>query len=195
MRLGITGNVGSGKSAVGTELEKLGAMRIDADKIVHELYAPNTTLTKKISTMFGNEVVAKDGSINRDILGQKVFNDSAALEKLNALVHPEAKRAVEERMRLALPDQVIAVEAALLIEGNWSSMFDKIVLVVASRKHREKRLLRRGMSPERIAQLIDIQISSHEKLPHVDIILDNNGTHAELIEQVKVLWQTLQNNE
>jgi dephospho-CoA kinase len=192
MLIGLTGNIGSGKSAVGEYMASLGAHHIQADKVVHELYASTSTLPKRLASQFGKEILAKDGSVDRKALSALVFSDEAQLEKLNAIVHPLAMQRIQEKVAKLGDDKHVIVEAALIFEANWQHFFDLMVIVVASKREREKRLLRKGMSPEAIRRVLDVQVPSMGKVAQSHYVIDNAGTVDEMKRQVNIVWQELQ---
>ena len=189
MRIGITGNIGSGKSFVGTCFAELGAVVIDAGKEVHRLYGADMPLTRAIAREFG-DVLASDGSIDRKALGDIVFSDGEKLMKLNSIVHPEVRKVVERSMHEA-DGGITVVEAALMVESGWAQMFDVLILVVCPEKEREERLLRKGVSAERIMQVMDLQLPSYQKTSLAHFIVDNGGDEENTREQVKTIWEEI----
>ena len=121
--IGLTGGIGSGKSEAARMLQELGADVIDADRIGHEAYLPNTETWVAVVAEFGNEILQPTSEIDRKKLGAKVFSDPPAMARLSAIMHPRMYDMIEERIG-RLRDQgmeVAVVEAALLVEGRVDS--------------------------------------------------------------------------
>ncbi|MBI4518345.1 MAG: dephospho-CoA kinase [Deltaproteobacteria bacterium] len=191
--IGLTGGIGSGKSAVAKILGQLGAEVINADLVGHEVYRPGTEGWRRVVAAFGEDIVAADATIDRRRLGALVFADPAALERLNAIVHPlifqEIKRRIAARRAagFALP---IVVEAAVLIEANWLALVDEVWLVVASREAVQTRLRAdRGMNAAQVTARIEAQLSTEERRRYADVVIENNGSLAELEARVGAAWK------
>src|SRR5712692_3880756 len=147
--IGLTGGIGSGKSAAAKILAELGAPAIDADKVGHEIYQPGAPAYRELIDAFGEEILAPDRTIDRRKLGPIVFADPAALKRLNSIVHPKMfarMREMVDAMRTGGERKPIVIEAAILIEANWQPLFNEIWLVVASRERVIERVERdRGL--------------------------------------------------
>jgi len=193
LTIGLTGGIGSGKSTVTKFLEELGAPIIDADKVGHAIYAPDGPGYHEVIAAFGREILASDGTIDRRKLGPIVFADANALKRLNAIVHPKMFARMREmvgQLRDQGERQPIVVEAAILIEANWQTLFDQIWLVIASTAQVVDRIERdRGLKPEQTEARIRAQLSDDERQKHATLVITNNGTIGELREKVAQLWQ------
>ena len=192
--LGITGNIGSGKSTVCLLLQQKGCPVIDADKEAHETYRHGTDVWREIVSTFGPEVLGADGEIDRDSLGRKVFSDATSREQLNDLVHPATRKRVMEYLSLCSNQghKWAAVEATLLIEAGWQDMVDRTWLVASPEKVVVQRLLQdRGQSETVSKARIAAQMSALEKMEHADDIIYNDGTMNDLEARVTQLWQNL----
>jgi dephospho-CoA kinase len=191
--IGLTGGIGSGKSAASKILAELGAPAIDADKVGHEIYQPGTPAYRELIESFGDRILAPDGTIDRRKLGPIVFADPAALKRLNAIVHPKMFTRMGEMvaaMRRGGEIRPIVIEAAILIEANWQPLFDEIWLVTASRAHVIERVERdRGLKPEQTEARIRAQLSDDERRRHATSVIRNDGTLEELRAAVTGLWQ------
>jgi len=188
--IGLTGGIGTGKSTVAGLLAELGAQVIDADKIGHEVYAPGTPGFARVVEAFGSGIVGADGAIDRRALGAIVFADSAALARLNALVHPLIAEDIRRRMMAARAASTapIVVEAAIMLEAGWR-FFDQLWVVVVDRERAIERVTRsRGMTAAEVARRIDAQMPEAERRRLADVVIDNNGTPAALREQVDAAW-------
>jgi dephospho-CoA kinase len=190
--IGLTGGIGTGKSAVAKVLVDLGAPVIDADEVGHAVYRPGETAHRELVTAFGGEILASDGTIDRKRLGALVFSDPRALRRLNAIVHPkifERLRAMVAAMREQGERRPIIVEAAVLIEAGWEGLCREIWLVTASPERVTTRLERdRGLQAEEIRRRIAAQLPEQEKRKYAAIIIENNGTLEQLREKVAALW-------
>ncbi|MEO8602327.1 MAG: dephospho-CoA kinase [bacterium] len=189
--IGVTGGIGSGKSAAVAILAELGALVIDADRVGHDVYLPGTVGWQSVVDAFGREVVAADGTIDRKRLGALVFADRSALARLNGIAHPLIREAIAERLAAAPGgDQPIVVEAALLVEAKWNALVDECWLVVARPDVVEARLVsQRGMDPAAIAARVRSQLSDAERAAHADVTIDNSGSLDALRTQIERLWR------
>ena len=189
--IGLTGGIGTGKSTVAGLLAELGAQVIDADKIGHEVYAPGTPGFARVVEAFGTGIVGADGAIDRRALGAIVFADPAALARLNALVHPLIAEEIRRRMTAArtASSAPIVVEAAIMLEAGWR-FFDQLWVVVVERERAIARVTgSRGMTAAEVARRIDAQMPEAERRRLADVVIDNNGTPAELRAQVDAAWR------
>jgi dephospho-CoA kinase len=191
--IGLTGGIGSGKSAVAAILQELGATLIDADTVGHDVYLPGKPCWQDIVDAFGREMVDTDGRIDRKKLGARVFADPAALRRLNALVQPRIATAIAERIRdlraggLGSP---IVVEAAVLIEAGWQRLVDEIWVVTTSREHAIERVMAsRGLSRPEVERRIASQLSDAERTREASSVIANDGTLAELRAHIGRLWR------
>ena len=191
--LGLTGGIGSGKSAAAQILGDLGAVVVDADRVGHETYRPGTPGWQQVVDAFGREVVAADGTIDRARLGAIVFADAAQLARLNAIVHPLIRAAVAERIsaaRAAGRTPAVVVEAALLVEAKWDALVDEVWVVTARREVIEQRLMaQRGLDRSAIATRMRAQLSDQERAARADVIVDNSGSRAALRAALTALWR------
>jgi len=190
--IGLTGGIGSGKSTVADILEALGAKIIRADSVGHEVYRPRTQGWQRVTEAFGRDILAPDGSIDRQRLGAVVFSDAHARARLNAIVHPliaaEIGRRIEAH-RAAGWLEPIVVEAAVLIEAGWLSLVDEVWLIVADRDVVIDRLgKQRRLAPEEARVRIAAQLGDAERQRYAHVVIRNTGSLEELREQVGALW-------
>jgi len=191
--LGVTGNIAAGKSTVTKELERLGAVVVDADQLAREVVAIGTATLQKLVKEFGDEILQENGGLDRERLGQMVFADVKVRAVLNQIIHPEiARRSVEKlqclKKRTDIP--LIVYEAPLLFEVGAESRVDKVVVVKVDPVEQLKRLQVRDHLDEGAAQQrMAAQMSQAEKERRADFIIDNSGTPAETLSQVEELWQ------
>jgi dephospho-CoA kinase len=190
--IGLTGGIGSGKTTVAKMLEELGAAVIHADAVGHEVYRPMTEGWRRVTQAFGSAIIAPDQTIDRAKLGALVFTDRAALERLNAIVHPLIFAAVRERIdarRATRCAQTVVVEAAILIEANWLPLVDEVWLVTAGSAAVIARVgAQRGLSPAEVGQRIAAQMSDAERRKWADVVIENAGSLDDLRAQVVAAW-------
>jgi len=192
LNIGLTGGIGSGKTTVTKILAELGATVMDADKIAHSTYAPGGPAYDGVVAAFGKEVLAPDGSVDRSKLGPIVFKEPAKLTALTNAVWPATKQRIREMIadaRAKGERKPIVVEAAILIEANWQSVFDEIWLITAAKDFVIARVEReRGLKPEQTEARIKAQLSDEERRKHATIVIENNGTLAQLQQQLATIW-------
>lgn len=193
--IGLTGGIASGKSTAAKHLASLGASVIDADLLGHRAYEPGTDAHAAVAATFGADVVGSDGRIDRKVLGGKVFGRPEALKRLTDIVWPEIRRLARleiERARGQAPDQPVVLEAAVLFEAGWQDDVDEVWVVVVDRETAIERATRRdGADRAAIERRIDSQLSNDERRRRADVVIDNNGDEAGLIEQLNVQWARL----
>jgi dephospho-CoA kinase len=191
LNIGLTGGIGCGKSTVTKILAELGATVMDADKIAHSTYAPGGAAYDGVVAAFA-EAVASDGTIDRTKLGPIVFKDPSRLIKLQDAVWPATKNRISELIAEARAKgerKPIVVEAAILIEAKWQSVFDEIWLITAPREAVIERVEReRGLKPEQTEARIRAQLPDEERRKHASMVIDNSGTIVQLREQLMRVW-------
>ncbi len=193
--IGLTGGIGSGKSTVSRLLAELGAGIIDADKVGHEAFKPDTEGWREVAAAFGRQILAADGKIDRKKLGEIVFGNPGSLERLNRIMHPGihnmVKAQLEKYQRQGV--EIIVLEAPLLIESGWASTVDEVWVTVASEATVLRRLQERmGLSKPQSLARIRSQLSPEERARHADVTIDTDCDLDELKARVEELWQRLQ---
>lgn len=194
--VGLTGGIGSGKSTVSAMLAARGATVIDADRLAREVVAPGTPGYREVVARFGPDVVAADGSLDRRLLADVVFGDPAALADLNAIVHPEVRARIEERLaelRSAAPDDgVVVLEIPLLIESGRSYGAAAVIVVDCEEDVAVRRLVeQRGMDEDDARRRMAAQVPRAERVAAADLVIDNSGSKAELEARVDRIWADL----
>jgi dephospho-CoA kinase len=192
--IGLTGNIGSGKSTVAQLLSERGATIIDADVLARRAVEQGTSAYSAIVQRWGTSILAHDGQIDRAALRRIVFSEPAELEQLNTIVHPEV-----ERMRIALVEQarqrgdrLVVCDIPLLFERNLTAGYDRIVLVDAPRPVRLDRLVReRGLRETEAMEMIVAQMPAELKRARADFVIDNAGTLTQLDQRVAEVWSAL----
>jgi dephospho-CoA kinase len=195
IRIGLTGNIASGKSEVARMLADRGATVIDADLLAREAVQPDTQALKDIVKRWGQEVLKRDGSLDRAALRQIVFADQSELDALNRIVHPGVTRLRDREIALAKErgDPIVVCVIPLLFERNIVDEFDAIVLVDAPRPLRLERMVAtRGMEATDAMNMIASQMPAELKRARADYVIENNGSLQDLERDVDALWSSLQ---
>ena len=194
MVIGITGGIGSGKSVVTSLLrDKFDAAVIDTDTIGHEVMEIGKSAYKKVVEIFGNKVIAEDGSIDRKKLGSLVFDNQKLLCKLNNIIHPAVEAEVDKRIAEFTKKKYkyIALETALLIKVGYNRKCDKVWFVYADKDIRLKRLYdNRGIGKEKAGKIFESQNTEEEFRQIADDIIDNSGSEAETEIQIKNILES-----
>ncbi len=190
--MGVTGGIASGKSTVSNMLEELGSPIIDFDQLAREVVEPKQTAFNKIVDYFGRQVVTEDGTLDRKVLSEIVFNDLEKRKKLESFTHPAIfelfGRRVNEMARED-PETVIQVAVPLLLELNLQYMFHKILVVHIPAEEQIKRLAKRdGISLDEASNILKAQLPIDEKPGYADFVIDNRGSLEETRRQVEDLW-------
>ncbi len=193
-RVGLTGGIGSGKSAVSALLASYGAVVVDADLLAREVVAPGTPGLQRVVEAFGEDVLLPDGSLDRPALGRRVFGDPAALATLNGIVHPLVGERTQELTAQAERDgvRVLVHDVPLLVENGLAPLYDAVVVVAAEPATQLDRLVRlRGMDGADARARIAAQAPLADKLAVADHVVRNDGPLEELAPQVEALWREL----
>ena len=189
---GITGGIGAGKSAVTAIVRDLGYTVIDLDQVSRDIVAPGFPGLAKIADTFGAAYINLEGTLNRRMLADLVFNNPDELAKLDALMGPIMWEEVE-RQRDALAGDLAFVDGALIIEKKMYTKLDGTILVTAPVEIRVARAMARdSASPEQIKARVAAQMADSDKLNLVDFVIDNSGTLPELRERTLVVVEALQ---
>jgi dephospho-CoA kinase len=192
---GITGGIGSGKSAVCHLLQQKGVPIIAADPLAKELTHRLPEIRTALTTEFGTDVYSHDGHLNKDKLSEIVFSDPQARERVNAIIHPHVLKWIrEEARRLAEEEQqqLIGVEAALIYESGMEKMLDAVVVVTAPLEKRLQWLEQRDRLPRQtILQRVNAQMPIAEKIQRADYVIENDGSLTELADKVEALYNWL----
>ena len=181
--IGVTGGVGSGKSAVLNYIEAhFDARIVKADEVGHMLMMPWGKCFEPVVKIFGDWVVREDGSLDRQAIAQIVFKDPEMLKKLNAIIHPEVKKYIVREIER----EFFFIEAALLLEEKYDEICDEIWYIYCEKEVRIERLRRdRGYSDERIRQVMENQLSDEEYEAHCDFQLYNDEDVAHTYLQIE----------
>lgn len=192
--IGLTGGIGSGKSTVSGLLAERGAVILDADAIVHELQAPGQPVFSAMVDAFGEEIVAEDGTLDRQAVADRVFGDADALKLLNGLVHPAVRHEMAVRvLALAETDSIVVMDVPLLTESGMIGMSGVIVVDVDPETAVRRLVDFRGFSEEDARARISRQASREERLKLADQVIDNSGALEDLTPQINRVWEWMMN--
>ena len=193
--IGLTGGIASGKSTVAQFFRDKNVPVIDADLLGHRTYEPGTDTFRQVVEAFGQELVAPDGTIDRKVLGGKVFGKPEELKRLTDIVWPGIRKlASEELSDLEVAGNELAVlEAAVLFEAGWQDLVDTIWVIVVEPDIAVQRLAERnGLDPDAARARIDSQLSNAERIALADIVIENNSSLDELKRRIGEEWNALQ---
>lgn len=194
LKVGLTGGIGSGKSAVARLLVERGAHLVDADLLAREVVAPGTPGLAGLVAAFGAEVLAPDGSLDRGRLAAVAFTDDDSRAILNGVLHPLIAALTLQRYAQAEAAgvDVLVHDVPLLVENGLAARYDVVVVVQAPVEVRLDRLTRlRGMTEADARARMAAQASDEARAAVADVVIDNAGTPEELAAQVDVLWSRL----
>ena len=189
--IGITGNIACGKTAVGQMLLELGAERyIDADAVVHKLYQSGQVIAVQVTEAFGSGVVASNGDIDRKTLGTIVFQNTEAMRRLEAIVHPAVGQALADELASVTPSGIVVIDAVKLLEGGSGKFCQSKWMVVCPEELEYARLVARNrLNPEEGWARIRAQPSVVDRLPLVDEVIDNSGSLDDTRKQVAAAYE------
>ena len=187
--VGLTGGIGSGKSTISSLLEGKGAVIIDADAIVREVQLPGSPVLTELAAKFGAEVLAADGSLDRQAVANIVFTDPDALKALNAIVHPAVGKEMNRRMiEQRTTGHVVVLDIPLLTENPREGLQGKIVVDVPVEVQVERLVKYRGFDEADARARISRQATRELRLATADFVVDNSGDLADLQPQIDKLW-------
>jgi dephospho-CoA kinase len=175
-------------------LAALGAKVINADMIGHEAYSPHTETWREVVHAFGQSILLPNAEINRQKLAEIVFNDPEALQQLNQIMHPAMYHMMRERIEQLRKQEaeVVVLEAAVLLEANWTSLVDQVWVTIAPEIAVMHRLCKRSkLSEDQALARIRSQLPQGERIKHADVVIDTDCPLSELKTKVDQLWAGL----
>jgi dephospho-CoA kinase len=188
--VGLTGGIGSGKSAAADEFAKLGATVIDTDVIAHELTGAHGSALPGIRKLFGEEAIGPDGAMDRKKMRDHVFANPEEKKKLEGLLHPLIREESRRRIAAAAGPYVVHVVPLLVESPDYRSRVDRVLVVDAPDEVRVARVqARSGLSPDEVRAIIRAQAPRAERLAAADDVIDNGGERDALRKQVAALHQ------
>ncbi|MDQ3275641.1 MAG: dephospho-CoA kinase [Actinomycetota bacterium] len=192
LRVGLTGGIASGKSAVAARLAELGAVVIDADVLAREVVDAGTDGLAEIVTAFGSELLDATGNLDRRAMARRVFGDPAARARLEAIIHPRVRQRGTELESAAGADAVVAHDIPLLVETGQGARLDVVLVVDVPEAVQLRRLVAgRGMEEAEARARITAQATREQRLAEADIVIDNSGTREDLRQRVTEVFDEL----
>lgn len=190
--IGLTGGIGSGKTAVSNHLATLGAHIIDADELAHQLTRPNGQAMPAIERAFGAQAIQSDGSMNRDYIRKLVFEQPTQRKTLEHILHPAIEHHMREALRQPTHTYHVLVIPLLLEKNTWNHLMDRILVIDCPVSIQEQRVCaRNGWPIEQVRAVISAQVSRETRLAQADFVLDNSKSTDFLIQQIEALDQKL----
>ncbi|MEZ0360605.1 MAG: dephospho-CoA kinase [Hydrogenobacter sp.] len=191
LKVGLTGNIGCGKSTVADMFKKLGAYVFDADKIIKDLYQERGDVYRRVIENFGSAVLDEEGNIDRKKLADLVFSDIKRLRVLEEITHSALYTKLEDEFK-SLPQKAIAiVEASLLVEKGTYKNYDKLIVVYAPYEICKERAIKAGFPLEDFKRRWEHQLPPEEKVKYADFVIDNSDGIKQTQKQVKEVYEKL----
>lgn len=189
LRIGLTGGIGAGKSALSKTFSECGGIIVDGDVIAREVVEPGTEGLASLVDAFGEDILRPDGALDRPALAAKAFRDDEARKKLNGIVHPLVGKRRSEIIAAVAEDAVVVEDIPLLVESGMAPLFPLVVIVHADVELRVRRLVeQRGMAEEDARARIAAQATDEQRRAVADVWLDNSGEPGDLAERAHDVW-------
>lgn len=197
-KIGLTGNIGTGKTTVAWMFEEHGAKLLNADAIAHETIAPQGAVWKQLFDRYGKKIMLHDGVINRRELARIIFSDDTERKFVESIIHPkvhdELTKRIADSKRNGTP--LIIVEVPLLFETKWDKEMDSIIVVSCEIEQQIKRCQDKfGLSRDEVLLRIKAQRPISEKIARADYVIDNSGTKDETTVQVRRVYSSIMKGE
>lgn len=193
MILGVTGGIAAGKSLVTEIFRQLGAAVVSADDLAREVVRPPSPVLLQLVSAFGPQILAADGTLDRQTLAAQIFAEPVARLELNRIMHPAIGKLAERRLReAALAHQLVVYEAPLLFEAGAEKRVDAVVVVQVEAAVQVRRLMARdGLSEAEARRRIASQMPQEEKIARADFVIDNSASPETTAMQVRALFAHL----
>ncbi len=189
LRIGLTGGIGAGKSALSTTFSQCGGIIVDGDVIAREVVEPGTEGLASLVDAFGEDILRPDGALDRPALAAKAFADEEERKKLNGIVHPLVAKRRAEIIDAVSQDAVVVEDIPLLVESGMAPLFPLVVIVHADVELRVRRLVeQRGMAEDDARARIAAQATDEQRRAVADIWLDNSGSQEDLVLHARDVW-------
>lgn len=190
--VGLTGGIGSGKTAVSNRLKELGATVIDTDEIAHSLTQTGGLAIASIRRAFGDQAVLPNGSMNRDHMRALVFKNPEQRVALEKILHPKIREEVQRELGQGASHYFVVVVPLLFEKGGWGELMDAIVVVDCPVDQQVARVIQRNGWPEtQVRAVINNQASREVRIQGADHVIENTGDLPTLIEKIDVLHEKL----
>ena len=193
-KLGLTGGIATGKTTISNYLKSIDIPVLDADEYARKVVEPGTPGLDEITNTFGEQVLRADGSLNRKLLGQIVFNDSSARQTLNDITHPRIQQMMADELHRLAEQQtpLVILDIPLLLENNNVAGADAVMVVSIPESLQLTRLMQRNNLTEKEAHArISAQMPLVEKEKLADFVIDNSGTISNTQKQVEKVIQKI----
>jgi dephospho-CoA kinase len=187
--VGLTGGIGSGKSAAAAEFERLGATVVDTDAISHALTGLNGAALPEIERIFGRQFISANGELDRKKMRELVFSDARARRSLEGLLHPMIREESKRRIAAATGPYVVHVVPLLVESGEYGRRVNRVLVVDSPEETQLARVRERGLTEDAVRSIMKSQVSRAERLAAADDVIDNEGTLEALRKQVGALHQ------
>ena len=195
LKVGVTGGIGSGKSAASIRMEELGAYRFDADKEAKEILSRNEQVQKDLIEEFSTDILNPNGTVNSQKLARVAFANDENQAVLNAIIHPHVFESIDRQYGNVLEKGVASlfvVDAALIYESGLDQHLDYVIVISVQYGQRMQRALKRGkLKRGQIQKRMDLQLPEEAKSKMADFIIDNNGSEEDLIKQVGDIYSRI----
>jgi dephospho-CoA kinase len=192
MFIGLTGQIGAGKSSVAAILQKHGAVIVDADQIGRDLLEQNATLKRRLVQSFGQGILDHRGKIDRRALALAAFKSETSRQTLNQIVHPRLLKELGRQVKLGNhTKQIVVIDAALLLEWGLDKKVDLVLAVRAPREIRLRRMINKGFTRTDILRRMRRQMTWKEFDQKADVVVSNAGSKAELRRAITFLWKRI----
>lgn len=192
--IGLTGNLGTGKSTVARMFAQSGAAVIDADAVAHVLLKNNPKIIKEVVRVFGRDILTGKG-IDRRKVADIVFRSKKKLKQLTSILHPVALKEVQtqiQKLRRNPKNRMVVIDAPLLIEAGWHTWVDYLIVVKSSRQLQETRLMKaRQITKAEIKRRLKSQLPIRQKINMADIVIDNRSSLNKTLKQTRLIVQKL----
>jgi len=192
--LGVTGNIGSGKTTVSNRFARYGAVVSHSDDLAKAILRNTPEILEQLSRRFGQAILDEAGKLKTQLLAKRAFASEADQQFLNALIHPAVRQATLTRIESARKAdcKLFVIDAPLLFEAGVDQITDSVLVVVADEDHRQDRVETRSqIKGEDFRRRDELQLSIEEKIRRADHLIYNNGSLEELFEQVDLLYYKL----
>lgn len=195
LKVGLTGGLGSGKSTASKFFNSLGAFILDADNAAKKLIESSKKVKNELIKEFGTDIMDANSNVDKKKLARIAFQDEDHQQRLNYVVHPHIHNAIDKSFNEILDQnnhELFIVDAALIYESGYDAHLDYVIVVTAQLKHRMERALNRNtLTREEILKRIDFQWPEEDKTSLADFVIHNDGTEAELNNQIVELFKKL----